>query len=66
MKTESVCGTIRLSWANLEHDKMDQFFKLPLKDVMDLTAVVEGLVGRNKYTVPVQQNLSVILQRILG
>lgn len=63
---ESVCGTIRLSWANLENNKMDQFFKSPLKDVVDLTAVVEALVGRNKYTVPVQQNLSVILQSILG
>lgn len=36
-----MCGTFRLSLANFENDKMDQFFKLLLKEVMDLTTVVQ-------------------------
>lgn len=38
---KSVCGTFRLSLANFENNKMDWFFKLLLKEAMDLTTVVE-------------------------
>lgn len=40
---KSVCGTFRPSLANFENGKVDQFFKFLLKEILDLTAVVEEL-----------------------
>jgi len=53
---KSVCGTFRLSLANFENNKMDQFFKLLLlKEVIDLTTAVDEpfAFSRRKCIVPV-------------